>query len=126
MYENQGKVVRMKLGGTVGRGCFVKGDGTTAGQVVIAAAEGDATIGVCVEGGVAGDFKPICLDGMPEVAFGGSVDPWGPIEVDSAGKAVAAAGAGAHTVGYAPEGGASGTYAPAIINLPAVKGPANS
>jgi hypothetical protein len=66
------------------------------------------------------------VSGVASVQFGGTVGVNGAVETDAAGKAVAAAGAAAMTIGYALEGGANGEERPVLLATPVVRGPANS
>lgn len=125
-FEIQGIVIPMKAGGTIGRGCFVKLDSTNQEQVVVSAAEGDLTIGVAVEAGSSGGFIGVQINGVASVQFGGTVNVNAAVEAGSSGKAVAAAGAASATLGYALEGGASGTEGAVLLCTPVALGPANS
>ena len=126
-FESIGLVIPMKSGAAIARGCFVKLDSTNARQVVIAAAEGDLTIGVATEVASAADkWIGVQINGVASVQFGGTVGVNGPVEADSAGKAVAAAGAAAATLGYALEGGQSGSEGAVLLTTPVFLAPANS
>lgn len=126
-FESIGIVIPMKSGAAIARGCFVKLDSTNARQVVISAAEGDLTIGVAVEAASGADkWIGVQVNGIASVQFGGTVNVNAAVEADSAGKAVAAAGAAAASLGYALEGGSSGSEGAVLLTTPVALGPANS
>lgn len=118
-------IVDFKTGATVNANRFVKPD-STAETVIQSSAEGSLTLGVALETKAAGKRVPVQTNGVAQVDFAGTVAAWGPVESDADGKAVAAAGAAAATLGYAIEGGAAGEVRPVLLCTPVALGPANS
>lgn len=117
----------MKAGGTVAANRLVKMD-SVANQFVAATAEGDLVIGVCPKAVVAGDSVGI-LTGTQKVRItsGAAVAVGAEIEPTTGGKGITAAGAAARSSGVALTAStADEEEIEVLINLPNVKGPANS
>jgi hypothetical protein len=115
-------------GGTIDQYRLVKGDSTTARQVVVSAAEGDATVGVSLESASTGGTVPVATVAgtIVKVTAGAAFSAWAQLEATSSGKAITAGGAAARTVAIAIEEAFTDGDIVSAILLPIGNGPANS
>lgn len=102
---------------------------TVAGQVVVAAAIADPTIGVCLNTVADGEQVQLQHGGIAIMTASAAITAGDEVMVTAsgAGKVSTAAGATARSIGVALTAAtADGDDVEVLLNTPAVKGPANS
>lgn len=124
--QHEGLILNYNAGATVNGFRIVK-HGTSDQEVIQAAANTDAIIGVAEQLGADAAGEPIDVwrTGVAQVEYGGNVTRGDPLTADADGKAITAApaaGANVRLVGFAEVSGVAGDIGSVQIELGSMQG----